>query len=121
MAGAGYDASRIPLGQPGRFWLATPETGVIQGRSYLVKPDDKRRVVAEAYEIRKAAGRLPGQWRDPIEEQLVAETGVSSAAGGEGGKGRIGSCGEAHYHFGGCSFRRSLDMACLLWNSHVSQ
>jgi len=89
MAGAGYDASRIPLDQPGRFWLATPETGVIQGRSYLVKPDDKRRVVAEAYEIRKAAGRLPGQWRDPIEEQLVAETGVSSAAGGEGGKGRI--------------------------------
>ena len=89
MAGAGYDASKIPLDQPGRFWLATPETGVIQGRSYLVQPDDKRKVVAEAYEIRKVAGRLPGQWRDPIEEQLTAETGVSSAAGGEGGKGRI--------------------------------
>ena len=89
MTGQGYDASKIPLDQPGRFWLATPETGVIQGRSFLVKPDDKRRVVAEAYEIRKAAGRLPGQWRDPIEEQLIAETGVSSAAGGEGGKGRI--------------------------------
>src|SRR4051812_25672253 len=89
MTGQGYDASKIPLDQPGRFWLATPETGVIQGRSYLVKPDDKRRVVAEAYEIRKAAGRLPGQWRDPIEEQLLAETGVSSVAGGEGGKGRI--------------------------------
>lgn len=91
MTGQGYDASKIPLDQPGRFWLATPETGVIQGRSYLVKADDKRKVVAEAYEMRKAAGRLPGQWRDPIEEQLVVVTGISSAAGGDGGKGRIGS------------------------------
>jgi S-DNA-T family DNA segregation ATPase FtsK/SpoIIIE len=91
MTGQGYDASKIPLTQPGRAWLSTPETGVIQVRSYLVKPEDKRRVAAEAYEIRKAAGRLPGQWTDPIEEYLVAETGVSSAAGGEGGKGRIGS------------------------------
>ncbi|MEU1443088.1 FtsK/SpoIIIE domain-containing protein [Streptomyces mirabilis] len=91
MTGQGYDASKIPITQPGRAWLSTPETGVIEVRSYLVKPEDKRRVAAEAYEIRKAAGRLPGQWRDPIEEYLVAETGVSSAAGGEGGKGRIGS------------------------------
>lgn len=90
MAGQGYDASKIPISQPGRNWMATPETGVIQGRSYLVTPADKRRIAAEAYELRKAAGRLPGQWRDPIEEYLVAETGVSSAAGGEGGKGRIG-------------------------------
>ncbi|KMS71748.1 hypothetical protein ACH49_24265 [Streptomyces leeuwenhoekii] len=91
MTGQGYDASKIPLTQPGRAWLSTPETGVIQVRSYLVKPDDKRRAADEAYEIRKAAGRLPGQWKDPIEEYLLAETGVSSAAGGEGGKGRIGA------------------------------
>ena len=91
MTGQGYDASKIPIDQPGRAWLATPETGVIEVRSYLVKPEDKRQVAAEAYEIRKAAGRLPGQWRDPIEEHLLAETGVSSAAGGENGKGRIGS------------------------------
>jgi S-DNA-T family DNA segregation ATPase FtsK/SpoIIIE len=91
MTGQGYDASKIPLDQPGRFWLATPETGVIEGRSYLVKPGDKRQVVADAYEIRKDAGRLPSQQRDPIEEFLVAETSVSSAAGGEGGKGRIGA------------------------------
>ncbi|MFE2832206.1 FtsK/SpoIIIE domain-containing protein [Streptomyces mirabilis] len=90
MTGQGYDASKIPLDQPGRFWIATPETGVIEGRSYLVKPGDKRQVVAEAYEIRKDAGRLPSQQRDPIEEFLIAETSVSSAAGGEGGKGRIG-------------------------------
>jgi S-DNA-T family DNA segregation ATPase FtsK/SpoIIIE len=91
MAGQGYDAAKIPINQPGRNWLATPETGVIEDRSYLVKPGDKRRVAAEAYELRKAAERLPGQWHDPIEEQLTASTGVSAAAGGEGGKGRIGS------------------------------
>jgi S-DNA-T family DNA segregation ATPase FtsK/SpoIIIE len=91
MAGQGYDASKIPINQPGRNWLATPETGVTEDRSYLVKPADKRRVAAEAYDLRKMAGRLPGQWGDPIEEYLLAETGVSSAAGGEGGKGRIGA------------------------------
>ncbi|MFD8199997.1 FtsK/SpoIIIE domain-containing protein [Streptomyces sp. NPDC059701] len=91
MTGQGYDASKIPIDQPGRAWLSTPETGVIEVRSYLVKPEDKRRVAAEAQEIREAAGRLPGQWRDLIEEQLLEETGVSSAAGGEGGKGRIGA------------------------------
>ncbi|MCW7941658.1 hypothetical protein AAW14_06330 [Streptomyces hygroscopicus] len=89
MTGQGYDASKIPIDQPGRGWLATPETGVIEFRSYLVKPEDKRRVVTEAFEIRKSAGRLPGQWRDAIEEHLVAETGVSSAAGGDRGNGRI--------------------------------
>lgn len=91
MTGQGYDASKIPIDQPGRGWLATPETGVIEFRSYLVKQEDKRQIAAEAYEIRKSAGRLPGQWKDPIEEHLVAETSVSSAAGGEGGNGRIGS------------------------------
>lgn len=91
MAGQGYDASKIPISQPGRNWMATPETGVIEDRSYLVKPGDKRRVAAEAYEIRKTAERLPGQWHDPIELQLLADTGISSTAGGEGGKGRIGA------------------------------
>lgn len=91
MAGQGYDASKIPISQPGRNWLATPETGVSEGRSYLVKPADKKRVAVEGYQIRETAGRLPGQWKDPIETALVAATGISSAAGGEGGKGRIGS------------------------------
>jgi S-DNA-T family DNA segregation ATPase FtsK/SpoIIIE len=89
MTGQGYDASKIPLDQPGRFWLATPETGVIEGRSYLVSPGDKRNIAERAFEIRKAAGRLPGQWQDAIEAYLVKRTGVSSAAGGEGGRGRI--------------------------------
>ncbi|MEU0181798.1 FtsK/SpoIIIE domain-containing protein [Streptomyces sp. NPDC006207] len=89
MAGQGYDASRIPINQPGRHFLATPETGVIEARSYLVKPDEKRQVAEEAYRIREAAGRLPGQFLDPIESLLASWTGVSSAAGGERGNGRI--------------------------------
>lgn len=89
MTGQGYNAAEIPLTQPGRHWMTTPETGVVDARSFLVKPEEKRTVAAEAIEIRREAGRLPGQWRDPIEEWLIAETGVSSAAGGERGNGRI--------------------------------
>lgn len=89
MAGQGYDASQIPLNQPGRCWMSTPDTGTIGTRSFLVEDDDKPPIVAEAHALREAAGRLPGQWRDPIEGRLVRETGVSSAAGGERGNGRI--------------------------------
>ncbi|WHM30238.1 hypothetical protein OH540_09405 [Streptomyces sp. BPPL-273] len=89
MAGQGYDASQIPLNQPGRNWMSTPDTGTIGTRSFLVEDDDKPPILADAYELRKAAGRLPGQWHDPIEEKLTAWTGVSSAAGGERGNGRI--------------------------------
>ena len=89
MTGQGYNAAEIPLTQPGRHWMSTPETGVIDARSFLVKPEEKRAVAAEAIEIRREAGRLPGQWHDPIEAYLVAETGVSSAAGGDRGNGRI--------------------------------
>jgi S-DNA-T family DNA segregation ATPase FtsK/SpoIIIE len=89
MAGQGFDASQIPLDQRGRCWFSTPDTGTIPARSGLVEDDDRPPVIAEGYELRKAAGRLPGQWRDPIEEKLIALTGVSSAAGGERGNGRI--------------------------------
>ncbi|MEV0556254.1 FtsK/SpoIIIE domain-containing protein [Streptomyces sp. NPDC050597] len=89
MAGQGYDASLIPLNQPGRFWFKSPDLGTISLRTFLTEDDDKPPIIADAYELRKAAGRLPGQWRDPIEAKLTAWTGVSSAAGGERGNGRI--------------------------------
>ncbi|WP_369274500.1 hypothetical protein AB5J55_35285 [Streptomyces sp. R11] len=89
MAGQGFDASMIPLDQRGRCWFSTPDTGTIPARSGLVEDDDRPPVIAEGYELRKSAKRLPGQWRDPIEEKLIAWTGVSSAAGGERGNGRI--------------------------------
>jgi S-DNA-T family DNA segregation ATPase FtsK/SpoIIIE len=89
MAGQGFDASTIPLDQRGRCWLNTPDTGTIPARSGLVEDDDRAPIIAEGYELRKTAGRLPGQWRDPIEARLTAWTGVSSAAGGPKGNGRI--------------------------------
>jgi S-DNA-T family DNA segregation ATPase FtsK/SpoIIIE len=89
MAGQGYDASLIPLDQPGRFWFKSPDLGTVSLRSFFIDDDDKAPIIADAFELRKAAGRLPGQWRDPIEEKLIAWTGVSSAAGGERGNGRI--------------------------------
>ncbi|GLP64290.1 hypothetical protein TUSST3_09100 [Streptomyces sp. TUS-ST3] len=89
MAGQGYDAALIPLSQRGRCWFTTPDTGTIPARSGLVDDDDRPPIIADGYELRKAASRLPGQWRDPIEEKLIAWTGVSSAAGGERGNGRI--------------------------------
>ncbi|MEU8902171.1 FtsK/SpoIIIE domain-containing protein [Streptomyces mirabilis] len=89
MAGQGYDASLIPLDQPGRFWFKSPDLGTVSLRSFFIDDDDKAPIIADAYELRKAAGRLPGQWRDPIEAKLTAWTGVSSAAGGERGNGRI--------------------------------
>lgn len=89
MAGQGFDASTIPLSQRGRCWFDTPDTGTVPARSGLVEDDDRPPIIAEGHELRKAAGRLPGQWRDPIEAKLAAWTGVSSAAGGERGNGRI--------------------------------
>lgn len=89
MAGQGFDASTIPLSQRGRCWFDTPDTGTVPARSGLVEDDDRPPIIADGYELRKAASRLPGQWRDPIEEKLIAWTGVSSAAGGERGNGRI--------------------------------
>jgi len=89
MAGQGYDASLIPLDQPGRFWFKSPDLGTVSLRSFFIDDDDKAPIIADAFELRKAAGRLPGQWHDPIEAKLTAWTGVSSAAGGERGNGRI--------------------------------
>jgi S-DNA-T family DNA segregation ATPase FtsK/SpoIIIE len=89
MAGQGYDASMIPLSQRGRCWLDTPDTGTVPARSGLVEDDDRPPIIAEGQELRDAARRLPGQWRDPIETKLTAWTGVSSTAGGERGNGRI--------------------------------
>lgn len=89
MAGQGYDASLIPLDQPGRFWFKSPDLGTTAMRTFLTEDDDKPPIIADAYELRKAASRLPGQWRDPIEARLTTWTGISSAGGGAKENGRI--------------------------------
>ena len=39
-------------------------------------------LMARAAKFRESAGRLTGQWEDPIERALAERTGLSSAAGG---------------------------------------
>src|SRR5690606_40190048 len=59
MAGQGYDASPIPLGQPGRNWMSTPHTRTIGTPSLPVGDDDQPPVIGDAHDLPPGAGPLP--------------------------------------------------------------
>ncbi|MEU7066912.1 FtsK/SpoIIIE domain-containing protein [Streptomyces sp. NPDC046161] len=90
-AGDGYDASEIENSKAtrGRGWLTTPDTGFIEARSLFVDVEsgDLRKAAKAGLELRQLVNRIPGQYPDPIEDRLAAETGVSMVAGGPTGKG----------------------------------
>jgi S-DNA-T family DNA segregation ATPase FtsK/SpoIIIE len=88
-AGDGYDASKIDGNLRGLGWLIMPGVGIERARSFLMEPDDIAQVVTRGVEFRRAAGRLPGQWADPVEAHLLKVTGHSSAGGGVKGNGRL--------------------------------
>lgn len=83
---SGRDASKFDPPMPGLGWLVNPFAGVTdKARSFDLDEDERGEVTVlmeRAAELRKAAGRLVGQWEDPIERALLNATGVSSAAGG---------------------------------------
>ncbi|MCD9196059.1 hypothetical protein [Streptomyces albireticuli] len=85
-SGSGRDASKFDPPIPGLGWLVNPFAGVIDlARSFDLDEDERGEVsllLSRAAELRKVAGRLAGQWDDPIEKQLLAATGSSSVAGG---------------------------------------
>lgn len=85
-AGAGRDASKFDPPRPGFGWLVNPFAGVTDlARSFDLDEDERGEITAllqKAAKIREAAGRLAGQWDDPIEKHLLNATGLSSAAGG---------------------------------------
>ncbi len=86
-AGAGGpDASRFDPPRPGLGWLVNPFAGITDlARSFDLDEDDRGEVtmlMERAAKFRGAAGRLIGQWDDPIERALAERTGMSSAAGG---------------------------------------
>lgn len=85
-AGAGRDASRFDPPRPGLGWLVNPFAGVTDlARSFDLDEDDRGEVamlMGRAAQFRDTAGRLTGQWEDPIERALAEATGLSSAAGG---------------------------------------
>jgi hypothetical protein len=85
-AGAGRDASKFDPPRPGFGWLVNPFAGVTDlARSFDLDEDERGEVtmlLEKAAKIREKAGRLAGQWDDPIEKHLLKATGLSSAAGG---------------------------------------
>lgn len=85
-AGAGRDASKFDPPRPGFGWLVNPFAAVTDlARSFDLDEDDRGEItmlLEKAAKIREAAGRLAGQWDDPIEKYLLNATGLSSAAGG---------------------------------------
>jgi len=93
-AGAGRDASKFAPPRPGLGWLVNPFADVTDlARSFDLDEDERGEislVLQRATEIRRAAGRLAGQWDDPIERHLLNATGLSSAAGGPKNDGQPG-------------------------------
>ncbi|MFE7727425.1 hypothetical protein ACFU5D_16720 [Streptomyces anthocyanicus] len=85
-ASAGRDASKFDPPRPGFGWLVNPFAGVTDlARSFDLDEDERGEItmlLEKAAKIREKAGRLAGQWDDPIEKHLLNTTGLSSAAGG---------------------------------------
>ncbi|WP_409469081.1 hypothetical protein [Streptomyces sp. HC307] len=85
-ASAGRDASKFDPPRPGFGWLVDPFAGVTDlARSFDLDEDERGEItmlLQKAAKIREGAGRLAGQWEDPIERHLLNATGLSSAAGG---------------------------------------
>lgn len=85
-ADAGRDASKFDPPRPGFGWLVDTAAGVTDlARSFDLDEDERGEItmlLEKAAKIRERAGRLAGQWEDPIEKHLLNTTGLSSAAGG---------------------------------------
>ncbi|MGW2048589.1 hypothetical protein ACWCPF_25910 [Streptomyces sp. NPDC001858] len=85
-ASAGRDASKFDPPRPGFGWLVNTSAGVTDlARSFDLDEDERGEItmlLEKSAKIREAAGRLAGQWEDPIEKHLLNATGLSSAAGG---------------------------------------
>lgn len=85
-SGMGRDASKFSPPRPGLGWLVNPFVGLTdKARSFDTDEDDRGEItmlLEKSAKIREKAGRLAGQWEDPIEKHLLNATGLSSAAGG---------------------------------------
>ncbi|MEU2233140.1 FtsK/SpoIIIE domain-containing protein [Streptomyces vietnamensis] len=98
LAGSGGpDASKFDPPRPGLGWLNNPFAGGTDlARSFDLDEDERGEVtqlMKYAAKLREDAGRLAGQWDDPIEQHLVAATGLSSTSGGPERNGRPGRAG----------------------------
>jgi S-DNA-T family DNA segregation ATPase FtsK/SpoIIIE len=85
-SGMGRDSSKFDPPLPGLGWLVNGFAGITDLARSFDLDEDKRGEISElmlrAAKLREKARRLAGQWDDPIERMLLAETGLSSMAGG---------------------------------------
>ena len=91
--GRGMRAHEIPRSHRGLAWWDLDGVEAEYARSFLIDQEDADEaevIIDRGVEIRRAVGRLPGQFDDPIERYLTAMTGLTSVAGGPGGRGRPG-------------------------------
>jgi S-DNA-T family DNA segregation ATPase FtsK/SpoIIIE len=92
--GNGMAAHHIPVSTPGLAIIDADGAPGVLIRGFFIEDrehDGVLPLVEAAVEMRRAAGRLPGQFKDVIEDALIAEFGTSSAAGGPKGMGRPGA------------------------------
>lgn len=91
--GAGLRAHEIPESMPGGAIVDIDGAPGELIRSFFIEDeeyDGAADIIAAGLALRKELGRAPGQFTDPIEEHLVAVTGLSSSGGGPTGSGRPG-------------------------------
>lgn len=91
--GAGLRAHDIPESLKGAAIVDLDGAAGELIRGFFIEDeeyDGAAPVIAAAVALREAAGRLPGQFEDPIEAELVERFGTTTAAGGPNGSGRPG-------------------------------
>jgi S-DNA-T family DNA segregation ATPase FtsK/SpoIIIE len=89
--GAGLRAHEIPESLKGGAIVDIDGAPGELIRSFFIEDeayDGAEPIITAAVALRKAAGRLPGQFDDPIEAALIDATGTTSVAGGPSGSGR---------------------------------
>jgi S-DNA-T family DNA segregation ATPase FtsK/SpoIIIE len=91
-SGAGFDSSKLPEGTPSGVGHLRTIDGTRLTRSYFIDRErgEVDELIARGVVYRSEAGRLAGQFDDPIEQALLAATGFTSASGGPRGDGRPG-------------------------------
>lgn len=88
-AGEGFNAKDIPIRRRGQAWMDADGDAPDRIKAYYADDEEKQAIAAMARALREKAGVLPNQERDPVEQLLLAATGVSAAAGGLNSDGRL--------------------------------
>ncbi|MFY0516105.1 hypothetical protein ACOMD4_37825 [Streptomyces anulatus] len=91
--GAGLRAHEIPESIPGGAIVDIDGAPGELIRSFFIEDeeyDGAADIIAAGRALREELGRAPGQFSDPIEDYLLAVTGLSSSGGGPNGSGRPG-------------------------------